>query len=393
MSEIIYNRASIREKAIWPSFLYGLPGVENTKAIVFGLYANTYLLGHNYLEDIESEELQRLVDVYDSNMAELTMDEQNLVLEIASKRYLKTIEIQIKNNALTTKTQQLNADEQEYEAKLAALDVDQKALDTKRTQIELARDRAELKNKDLKAKIKLEELAQDYVAVEISQKQLEVARAELSVLTTALRGLEIQIDIANTSYHIVELESSKAGIKVEIEMVKVRAEENKFDSSSKTGDISERKLYLEEEDKQQLEYRVNTSELYTRKKELIEEHEDTLEDEKNHIVETLIIKEGEIKTEQGSIRAAQHDARIQTFTDKTTVSDEFVVQNEYANDHIGDIAEDKRDHKKVLWTADKDLYLYKKQKLTEIKNASVAAAETLAAADIVTSLTHEIGQA
>jgi hypothetical protein len=391
MSEEIYNRARVREQSIWPLFLYGMSGNESTKTIIFGLYANSYLLGHNYLEDIEAEELQRLVDIYDSNMSELDMDGQNLVLEIASKRYLKAIEIQIKNNALTTKTRQLDADEQEYEAKLAALEVDQEALETKRAQIELARDRAELKNKDLEARVKLEELAQDYVAIEIAQKELEAAKAELKVLTTALRGLEIQLDIANTTCRIAELESSKAGIEVDIEMAKVRTEENKFNSSSESGDISERKLYLAEEDKNQLEYRVNDSDLHARRKELVEEHENTLEDEKNHIEGVLIPKEDQIKTEQISRRAALHDARIQDFTDRETISGDFTTQNELANAHKEGMASDERAHKQALWDKEPALYSVRKAKLTAISNASIAAAETLATADIVTSLTHEIG--
>lgn len=233
MSEELYNRAMIREQSIWPSFLYNLPEAESTKAIIFGLYANAYLLGHNYLRDIEAEELQRLVDVYDSNMSELDMHNQNLVLEIASKKYIKAIEIQIKNNILNTKTQQLNAAEREYDAKLEALDVDQKALETKRAQIELARDRAELKNKDLTARITLEELAQNYVAVEISKKELEVSRENLKQLTAGLRGIEIQIEITNVACQITELEASKSGYiadnaTMETQIATIEASKNEY---------------------------------------------------------------------------------------------------------------------------------------------------------------------
>lgn len=393
MSSEIYNRAMIREQTIWPSFLYGMPGNESTKAIIFGLYANTYLLGHNYLEDIETEELQRIIDVYDSNMSELDINEQNLVLEIASKRYLKTIEIQIKDNALITKTQQLNAGEQEYEAKLSALDVDQAALETKRTQIELARDRAELKNKDLEARIQLEQLAQEYVAVEISQKQLEAGKADLKVLLAALRGIEIQLDIANTSYRIVELEASKSGIEVDIAMAKVRTEENEFSSSKRSGTISERKLYNEEKDFDALGYEIKNSNLEKRKIDLIEEREDTIEKEKIHIVNTLIPKEAELKIEQISKRAEIYEAGMQTFADRKTVSGDFVDQNTLAIIHKKDIATKGRDHQHEITVMQNELYPKKTSAAGTTKTAAIDAATTLAVADITNTLTHQIGSA
>lgn len=379
MSEEIYNRATIREKAIWPSFLYGMPGVEAVKAIVFGLYANTYLLGHNYLEDIETEELQRLVDVYDSNMAELDVDEQNLVLKIASQRYLKTIELQIKNNALTTKTQQLNADKQEYDAKLAALDVDQEALNTKRTQIELERDRAELKNRDLEARIKLEELAQDYVAVEISQKQLEAARAELRVLTTALKGLEIQVSIANVSLQITQAEVSKSQIDADIAGIDARiASEN----------LSPKRLEVDRAEFDAMQYEVDN--VAAQRIELIEVKGDIIEDDITN-TEILESKEVEIETAQTSEQNARKDSTLAGFDDRKSMSEVEMGQSEYADSLDIGIAGNRRESQKTIETKKTELPLARRSAASTNRDAAIDAARTLATADITTSLTHEIG--
>lgn len=381
MSEAIYNRAMVREKAIWPSFLYGMPGVESTKVIVFGLYANTYLLGHNYLEDIETEELQRLVDVYNSNMVGLAADEQSLVLEIASKRYLKIIEIQIKNNALVTKTQQLNADEQEYNAKLAALDVDQEALNTKRIQIELERDRAELKNRDLEARIKLEELAQDYVAVEISQKQLEAARAELRVLITALKGLEIQVSIANISLQITQAEVSKSQIDADIAGIDARI-------ASKN--LSSKRLEIDQAELDAMQYEVDN--VVAQRVELIGAKGDIIENETGN-VESLELKEGEIETAQTSEQNARKASAIAGFDDKKSMSEVEKDQSDHDDDLDIEIAGERKVSHSATTTKRTDIPRARTGAAATRKSAAIAAAKTMATANITSTLTHEIGSA
>ena len=381
MTEEIYNRATIRERVIWPFFLYGMPGIESTKTIVFGLYANTYLLGYNYLKDIEAEELQRLVDVYDSNMSELDMAEQSLVLEIASKKYLKTIEIQIKDDALTTKTQQLSADEQEYNAKLAALSVDQEALDTKRAQIELARDRAELKNEDLEAKIQLEKLAQNYVAVEILQKQLEAARAELRVLITALRGLEIQIDIANVSLQITQAELSKSQIDADIAGIDARiAAQN----------LSPKRLEVDQAEFEAMQYEINN--VAAKKIKLIEAKGDLIEDETGNI-EDLKSKESVIKIAQIGEENARKASILAGLNDRESMSEVEKEQNEFDDELIIDIASNRKVSR--LSTANKrtDLSTARTRAASTRKRAAIDAAETMATANITSTLTHEIGSA
>jgi len=383
MSEEIYNRAMIREKTIWPSFFYGISdtNIESTKSIIFGLYANTYLLGHNYLEDIEAEELQRLVDIYDASIAELTMEEASLVLEIASKRYVKTIEIQIKNDALTTKTQQLSTDEQEYDAKLAALEADQEALETKRAQIELARDRAELKNKDLEARIQLEQLEQDYVAVEVSQKQLEAGRAELSILQAGLRGLEIQLSIANTSLQIVEAELSKSQITADIAGLEARIAEQ---------ELAPQRLEIDNAEYDAAKYEIEN--VAASKIELIEDGGKLITDETEN-TEALISKESEIEISQTNEQNAQKDSTLADFDDRESMAEMEMKQSEYNDTLDMNISEDRKNSQ--IDIVDKRTELQDAQMTSSdiAKDSAIDAAEILATANIVSTLTHEIGSA
>lgn len=379
MSEGIYNRARVREGTIWPSFLYGIPGVEDAKTVVFGLYANSYLLGHNYLEEIETEELQRLVDVYESNMSELDMREQSLVLEIAAKRYTKTIELQIKNNALLTKEKKLDADEQDYEARLAALDVDQKALNTKQVQIELARDRAELKNKELEARIQLEELAQEYAAVEISQKELEAGKVELDILVAALKALEIQSDISNVSLQITKAEISKSQTEAELAGIEARIADQ---------ELMPTRLEIDQAVFDAMEYEVEN--VADKKVELIEAKGESIDDETTR-AEELEDKEADVLATQDGEQDAQRENTLSGFDDRDSMALLEQEQSEY-NDALSiEIAEDRKESKTSLATKRTDLPVARKSAASTAYSAAVDAAETLALADITNTLTHEIG--
>jgi len=381
MTQSIYDRGIGREKTIWPSFIYGVVNavIEETKDIIFGLYANTYLFGVDYLEDIESENLQRLIDIYTANMSELDAEDQNLVLEIASKRYLKAIEIQIKNNVLATKTEKLGADEQEYDTKLAALDVDSQALITKQAQVTLAIDRANLKNKDLEARIQLEELAQDYVAIEISQKELEVAKAELQLLLTVIKGLEIQIDITNTGLQIVTAEVSKSQLSADIAGIEARTAGYGLEGKRLEVDQAEFDAY---------EYEIDN--VSTKKIDLINTKGDTINIETGY-VELLEDKETEVQIAMTSEQDAQKDSTLSGLDDRTSLVGIDSEQSEFDDDLNIDIASDKKESQVNIATERTDLATARKTAAITGRDAAIEAAKIMATANITSTLTHELG--
>lgn len=380
MGEAIYDRAVIREKAIWPSFLYGMPGIESTKTIIFGLYANTYLLGHNYLKDIEEEELQRIIDVYDSNMAELSMEEQSLVLEIASKKYVKAIEIQIKNNALTTKGQQLNADRQEYRAKLLALEVDQNALETKQAQVTLAIDKAELKNKILVSKINLEGLAQQYVDVEITQKELEAGRAVLKLLYAERRGTEIQLDIANVSLQISEAEASKSGIDIDIANYKARTAITNLVSNRLSVATAEASAVAKE------------VAIYGQREALVDARGTVVSNETSDI-NSLIGLESGLEGAQIAEQVTRHQAITQGYTDSAILSaGRTTIAASKSGSDIA-IGAESMTSQIAIGTTRATIPPRRCSAAATTATAAIDAAKTLATAKITTSLTHEIGSA
>lgn len=386
MGTSIYNRAMVRENTIWPSFLYGLPNtdIEATKTIIFGLYANTYKHGHNYLEDIEDEELQRLVDIYNASMSELDMEEQSLVLELAAKKYMKAIEIQIKDEALETKEQQLEMEEDEYDAKIAAFTVDQEAITTKQAQFQLLIDKAVIRNQELEAKITAEQAEQDYVDIEISEKILEDSRQELNILLAGLRGLEIQYDITNTSLQITEAEASKSEIEADIAMIEARTAEK---------ELTDKRLEVDEAEYDAYEYEIDS--VAAERIELIGERGDNINIEKVHQA-ALELKAMELELSQIAEQEARKDSITASFDERESMAKVDKDQSEYDDDQIegtGGIATKQRLSQEAIATERTRLQAARYLAARDLRDAAVTAAETLAAADITTTVEHTIGAA
>ncbi len=220
MTSTIYERGQARESIIWNPFEYN--GPFNTvhdaeRTIIFGLYANTYLYGHNYLNEIETEDLARLVDNYTVAIAQITNDEAQLALDVAARRYVERIEGQIHDENLITRDKKIDALDDEYDAKTAALDADYEAITTMQAKVQLAWDKATQKIKDLEMRTELEDVAQSLVDVDITEQELRAAKADLAVIEAGLKGLDIQLAITQAGIDQTDTDRqiTEAGIKVD----------------------------------------------------------------------------------------------------------------------------------------------------------------------------------
>ena len=381
MAASIYSRAEARERTIWPSFVYNtiFPAVATVdRAIIFGLYAGTYKHGHNYLSDIETEDLQRLVDAYDNNMSHLDMEEQSLVLDIAAKRYVFNVDLLIVQEKLVTKRHKFDADEQELDARIEALEADREELETLRLKITIAQELAENKVKELEAAISLEIVNGEYVDLEIAEKQLAAARAELKVLTTAMHGLEIQLSIVETSLNIVEAEVSKSQLKADMAGIDARIAD---------AGLAGERLEIEQEELAAMEYEINN--LYDKKIELIESG--------NEIIEAEIAGVETDQVKQLALYTENLGKMIATLVAKKQEND----NQEMSAGIKKDISLSGNTLNKLLALNDKLSFLNEATKRTKSDIArqltylyhylnAVNVAEMLAASDITNTLTHEI---
>jgi len=240
MTDIIYQRGAVRESIIWAPFQYNGPfnaTHEVERAILFGLYANTYLYGYNYLTEIETEDLARMVDTYNAAIAQITNEEAMLVLNVAAKRYVEQIDQQIHDQKMITGEKKIDALNSEYDARTDALDADRAAITTKQAEVQLARDKAAQRITELGIQKQLEEVAYDLVAVDILEQQLKAARADLAVIEAGLQGLNIQLEITETGIAITNtaLQITEAGN--EVSEIGIRVTETELQQSEVDLDI------------------------------------------------------------------------------------------------------------------------------------------------------------
>ena len=219
--EDIFNRGQNRVDGIWTPFQvhFITKADEERRVVLFGLYSNASFHGFSYLLEISGEKLVQIVDEFESNMAELSADEQKAVMYLATQRYQDLLEQQIHDQDLITERAKIDSQYLEFDAKFEALEQDRLAIETLQARLTVSIADAQARIKILDAQITEAQIDRQYVEVEISQKQLESARAELAVLEAGLKGLSIQLDIANAALLETELRLEKQKTQQELDLI------------------------------------------------------------------------------------------------------------------------------------------------------------------------------
>jgi hypothetical protein len=450
MTDIIYDRAAVREQAIWTAFSYNGPfgTLHNTeRATLFGLYANTYLHGQNYLNDIETEDLSRLVDTYTNNMAKLTNDEAQTVLEIAAKRYIETITMQMHDEDMITREQKIDALDAEYDAKTEALDADYAALETQRQKVELAWKKADQRIKELEARTEIEAVNYSMVDIDISEKELQAARADLAVIEAGLKGLDIQLAITevaiqstNTDLQITEAETRVDEIGVQVAEIEVQksgvdldvvnagislsksqaaGEKTKSDTQGVAVRVAEIGVQVSETEAKESQYTADIAKINSDISRLgLVDSELIIANANNRITqaenELLIQEEGLINSQKANVKAEtvfveNHKDIQEALDDKTLAHDQgehdfsmtMSQQETEFEDDLNTIKTDALDSRKELVDNTKVTKIQDAEDRTELDDiradaaeyyaqAAIQAAQDMATANIMNTLTHSI---
>ena len=238
----IMDRGLARGRSIWPAFKYQIPGLLavhiSDRAVVFGVYSGAYIHGYNYLTDVTYETLAQMVLTFDQAMTQLTAEEQRTVIDITAKRYIEDQTLAAKDAALDNKARKVTQKAAEVDQKVSAIEADRQALATKITELEVLQRKAATIIIELEAKIEEQSLEAAHVEAEITRQQLLQRKAELDVIETGIRALEIQAQVADAAYRLAsiairekELESEIGRIGLDTVEVNVRASQTQADTA------------------------------------------------------------------------------------------------------------------------------------------------------------------
>jgi len=186
------------------------------RAQLYGLYSGAYLNMHNYLQDIEAVSLSDMLANYNMQLAGLDTDETVLLNSIVAKRYLAGIDVLISDQKLATGELKRQAEEAEWDAKMAALETDRAALITLATKLAAEETKTEAKIAELQAKIATEEAALSLAEIEQTEKEIQLAQEDLKILRSAIEIGKIQTAVVQQGMEVIETELRKQRLIVDI---------------------------------------------------------------------------------------------------------------------------------------------------------------------------------
>jgi len=225
MTTQAFQRAQAREQKIWPAFIYSAAfnaAQKTERTLLYGLYSGAFLNMHNYLADIEATSLENLLDDYNSKLAELDNQGTLLLNSIAAKRYLAGIDVLLNDQKLATRELKRQAEEAEWDARMAALETDRAALSTLATKLSTARKQTEAKIAELQTHIAIEGMNLSLAEIEATEKEIQLAEMDLKVLRSAIEIAKIQMAVVQEGLELVEIELKKQRLRLDIAEVKNR---------------------------------------------------------------------------------------------------------------------------------------------------------------------------
>ena len=381
MTTEAYNRATNRENKIWVPFIYSFPfSTEQIKdrGIIYGLYSNAN--GNSYLAQIEATELANMLGNYNSQMSQLATSQQNAVADIVSKRYLAGIDKLIHDAKLETKSQDIAADDAMWTAKIAALESDRAALTTLAARVTSETAKIAARITELEAYIAIEGINLSEVDIEILNKNIQLAKIDLEMLGTANEILRLQLEVVKKGMDLVEVDLQVARTNNETESVKRQI--------AKT-DLLESELAVEQA---QTDAAEAEKEIYITKKELAEQKLEAAEKEAD-LYASLVSHETEIGEKRINNMQAEQSRRLAALADRETNA---LYANTVKKDASVFDLTTAINSKTTQATIDKDTTDSDRSRVTAhrlVDAADIEAAETLARANIATTIEHLIQKA
>jgi len=380
MTTQAFQRAQLREQKIWPSFLYTAAfNAEQTteRTQLYGLYSGAYLNMHNYLTEIEATSLENLLDDYNSKVAELDNQETILLSSIAAKRYLASIDVLMNDQKLATRELKRQAEEAEWDAKMAALETDRAALTTLETRLSTAEKQTEARIAELQTQIAIEGMNLSLAEIEATEKEIQLAEMDLKILRSAIEIAKIQMAVVQEGLELVEIELKKQRLKLDIAQVKnqiarTTTMEADLDGAEARVAASMAELAAMEAELAALEDRTAIIDVEIAHQAALQEHITTM---------------GGLKQEMIALETANKTRRLE----------DTVTKNEIANDNKLALSElaivhaesDQRVQETETQEARSTMYT-RLDAVQRIMDANIDAATTRQQTNIVTELTHAI---
>ena len=269
----VFDRGRMRGQNIFPLFKYQIPGVMpegayREREIIFGVYAGAYLHGYNYLADITAEDLAQAVAKFDAAVSEMSAEEARVLVDIAAKRYIQNQELAVRDAAIMNKRAKLANQTAEMDAKVAALDADRAAIETQRTRLNVAREKVAVEVDDLTTKIAEQAVDAASTEAEIARQELASRKAALDLIEAGIRALEIQAAVADAAYRMAEVDVRKTDAQADVANLALEESEVPIKASDIQADTAQLQARTATETLVESDLQVEQAQLYALREEV-----------------------------------------------------------------------------------------------------------------------------
>lgn len=392
-----FENSQIRQSTIWSPFeYYGSYNdvQEAERAIIFGLYSNSWRNDDGYMQGVYDIDMANILSDYTAKVAELTVDEQKVVADISAKRYISGIETLVHDGKMATQLQKIDADADEWDAKIAALAADRAALETLRVKIASEIKRIAARILELEAYIQVEKANLELVNVEISEKEVQLARKDLQLVEKALEESRKEIAILQAGNEIakIQLQIVEAGLElIDVDMkvartnLDIQQTENQIAKAVMAEselDIAKARTEAERSDLSVIEKRVDLAKMQV----------DSIAKEISGVA-AASSDEDALYNERLNALAAKQNELIQSIANRTETALFAIKEKEISSTLEKSIGE-KTNTTQAITDLDKIRERYAQFSAAKTTaDAVVAAAEKLAEANVASTLIHSIKKA
>ena len=392
-----FENSQIRQSTIWSPFeYYGSYNdvQEAERAIIFGLYSNSWRNDDGYMQGVYDIDMANILSDYTAKVAELTVDEQKVVADISAKRYISGIETLVHDGKMATQLQKIDADADEWDAKIAALAADRAALETLRVKIASEIKRIAARILELEAYIQVEKANLELVNVEISEKEAQLAGKDLQLVEKALEESRKEIAILQAGNEIakIQLQIVEAGLElIDVDMkvartnLDIQQTENQIAKAVMAEselDIAKARTEAERSDLSVIEKRVDLAKMQV----------DSIAKEISGVA-AASSDEDALYNERLNALAAKQNELIQSIANRTETALFAIKEKEISSTLEKSIGE-KTNTTQAITDLDKIRERYAQFSAAKTTaDAVVAAAEKLAEANVASTLIHSIKKA
>jgi len=246
MSTEVFDRAKAREVQIWGLPQVSLLGVMGfidkltpILTIMLPLMSNRFMQDFYVIQEKETIKFDQLISLLITELAKIDSERTITLLNIVSKRAVKALEFQVRQRKLDVKTFNNLIASELMDAQFNALDTDRAELATLTMRVQIALLKAEAEYQELLSRIELEGLNLSLAEIEVLETEIKVARLDIQILEAQLKVLRIGLEVSEVLLEVAGMAAQKITLQADVKSLQADIEQTRISGYQLTSEQAE----------------------------------------------------------------------------------------------------------------------------------------------------------